>query len=64
MGLIGIIIAVIILIIIYAFTYLSGSPSTLTPEKTNQIQSEAQEVMDQTAEKTRQQEDQIKKINP
>lgn len=64
MGLIGTIIAVIVLIIIFAFTYLSGSPSTLTPEKTNQIQSEAQEVMDQTAEKARQQEDQIKDIEP
>ncbi len=64
MGLIGIIIAVIVLIIIFAFTYLSGSPSTLTPEKTNQIQSEAQEVMDQTTEKAKQQEDQIKNINP
>lgn len=51
MGLIGIIIAVLVLVIIFAFSYLSNSPDILTPEKSNPIQTEAQKVLDGAEEK-------------
>lgn len=63
MGLIGVIIAVIILIIIFAFSYLSNSPATITPEKSEQIQTEAQEIMNKAEEKARLDEGQIKNID-
>ncbi|HLC87905.1 MAG TPA: hypothetical protein VJG66_02520 [Patescibacteria group bacterium] len=63
MGLIGIIIAAIVLIIIFTFSYLSNSTSTITPEKSNQMQNEAQEVMDSTTEKAKSDAEQIKIID-
>lgn len=63
MGFIGVIIAVIVLIIIFAFSYLSNSPSSLNPEKSEKIQNEAQEVMDGAAEKAKLEQDQIKNID-
>lgn len=63
MGLIGVLIAVVALIIIFAFSYLSNSPPSITPEKSEKIQTEAQEVMDSAAEKSKQEQDQIKNIN-
>ena len=63
MGLIGIIIAAIVLIIIFTFSYLSNSTSTIPPEKSNQMQNEAQEVMDSTTEKAKSDAEQIKIID-
>lgn len=63
MGLIGLIIAVIVLIIIFAFSYLSNSPSSLNPEKSEKIQNEAQEVMDSTVERNKLEQDQIRNID-
>lgn len=63
MGLVGIIIAVIIVIIIFFFSYLSNSPSTLTPEKSEKIQTEAQEVMDSTVKRNTLEQNQIKNID-
>lgn len=63
MGLIGVLIAVIVLIIIFTFSYLSNSPTTITPEKSEQMQTEAQEVMDQSTQKAKQDQEQIKNID-
>lgn len=63
MGLIGILIAVIVLIIIFTFSYLSNSPTTITPEKSEKIQTEAQEVMDSTVERNKLEQNQIKNID-
>lgn len=63
MGLIGVLIAVVVLICIFVFTYFSNSPSTLTPEKSQKIQNEALEVMDSTTEKAKLEQDQIKNID-
>lgn len=62
MGLLGLLIAVVVLILIFVFTYFSNSPSSLNPEKSEKIQNEAQEVMDSTTEKAKQDQEQIKNI--
>lgn len=63
MGLIGVLIAVVVLILIFVFTYFSNSPSSLNPEKSEKIQTEAQEVMDSTTERAKLEQDQIKNID-
>lgn len=62
MGLIGLLVGIIVLIIIFVFSYLSNS-SFFTPEKSEKIQNEAQEVMDSTTEKFKSEQDQIKNID-
>lgn len=63
MGFIGLLIGVVILICIFAFSYLSNSPTTITPGKSEQIKTEAQEIIDEATEKTQLEQNQIENVN-
>ena len=64
MGLLGLLIAVLIIILLFVFTNLSNSSvSTFTPKNSKILQNKAQEIMDNTSEKAKQQQDQIKNID-
>lgn len=62
MGLIGLLIATLILILIFTFSYLSNSPSSLTPEKSEKIQTGAQDAVDSEAEKAKLQQNRLKNL--
>lgn len=63
MGLIGLLIAAVLIILFFIFSSFSNSPSVITPKDYKNLQNEAQEVMDSTTEKSKLEQDQIKNID-
>lgn len=63
MGLIALLIGVVILIFILVFFYLSNSPSSITPEKSEKIQTHAQDAVNSEEQKNKIEQEQIKNID-
>lgn len=63
MGLIGLLIGVILLIIFFIYSYLSNSPAVITPEKSEEIQTQAQDAVNSEKEKNKLEQNQIKNID-
>lgn len=63
MGLLGLLIGIVVLICIFAFSYFSNSPTILTPKKSEEIQTQAQDAVNLEAEKSKLEHDQIRNID-
>lgn len=63
MGFFALLIGIVVLILIFVFTFLSNSPSTLTPEKSQEIQSQALDAVNLEQQKNKIEQDLIKNID-
>lgn len=64
MGLLGLLIAAVIIVLFFIFSGFSNSAtSVFTPKDSKKLEDKAQEVMDSTAEKAKLQQQQIKNMD-
>lgn len=63
MGLLSLLAAALIVILLLVFSNSKLSPFNISPQNSQNIQTEAQQAMDETAKKAKLEQDQIKNID-
>lgn len=63
MGLLGLLIAAIIIVLFFVYSNFSNSSSIISPENSKNIQTEAQDAVNSEAEKSKIEQDRIKNID-
>lgn len=63
MGLIGLLIATILIILFFIYSYSSNSSSIITPKDSKNLQTGAQDAVNSEAEKSKIEQNQIKNID-
>lgn len=63
MGLLGLLAGILIILLLLIFSNSNLSPFNITPQNSQNIQSKAQKAADDTAERAKLEQEQIKNIN-